>query len=366
VNVNLSDWVKPLAVLLTAGLALGQGNPFREGIELYDQGQYQQAAGLLAPVAAGTDESEERARALYLLASISSIQGQPARAEESLKRLLDVESGSSWAPLACAALMRSAVAAKAWDRAEELTARFLNLYLPLESAAIGDRVCTRMWEQLLTCARQQAPASSMQEIRRSLRKRYPPTSAAGRVVDYYGGADPDDPTANLVINPGFEVDQRAVGLPAGWMYRGTEPKPMDDYDGTIGTTGIIKPHEGKFCAGKLTNYFTHRGWLYQRVAVKSGHRYAVAVYGMTPAPNSTPGTLRLGVDPRGQTDPEAKQVRWTKPTSSPTEYRRIALEGPDAVQAEGDRITVFLELRQDTPVPPNAMLFDDVSVKQAD
>ena len=98
-----------------------------------------------------------------------------------------------------------------------------------------------------------------------------------------------------------------------------------------------------------------------------GQRYEVTAYGMTPAPDegAKPGQLRLGVDLEGGTHPGDGTVLWTEPISPRDDYELMAFKGDRAVMTTGRWITVYLELQQDVATNPNAMLLDDVMVRQA-
>lgn len=336
------------------------------GLSLYRQGDYDAAVEAFRQ-AESSGARDGLDQALYTLATIHESRGQSAEAAAVLRRLVEEAPNSPWAANAWSRLADHAVAARDWPRAASCTVRLLELHLAQDHATVDDRVCRRGFERLVEAERQHRPAAERAVAMQTLLERHAADTPAGRVVRYWLPADPADPEANLVSNPGFDLDARDIGTPVGWTVLGTEPNIEDDFDGALsdGFGGVVQARSGGFCGGKFTMWGTHRGWLVQQVPVRPERTYAASVYGFTPATAGNPGRLRLGVDPRGGTDPEAAGVRWTESLSATDSYRLLALDGASAIRPEGSRITLFLELRQEITVPPNAMLFDDASVRPA-
>lgn len=344
----------------------------------FEAGHYRQAVEALNEYLAGPPSPAKADDALYLLGSIRLARGETGKAVRAWEDLVEQYPKSPWSLNARAALIRNAMSTQRWSDASNHIVAFLDRYVEQPQSGIDDLVCRERFAQLVECAKHASPGRTMKEIHAALRQAHPPTSAAGRVVSFLADVDPADPRANLVRNPGFELDGREIGTPVGWRYRGTArvggdeiaagENVEDDFDGTIadGTRHeIIRARSGTFAAGKYTQWGQHRGWLLQPVEVLDGKRYDVSVFGHTPATQGQPGQLRLGADPQGGTDPESDSVVWTDPVSPREDYERLALDGPQAITARGNRITVFLELAQPTPVAANAMLFDDVVVRQS-
>ncbi len=364
--MKTSAWIMVLSLMAGPSQPAGDQTPFQEGMAHYRNGRYEAAVKALSEVAAGPANSEQRAQALYTLASIHAVGGRENESQAALERLAEVESRSPWAIRGRERLAAVAAEKQDWNRAAELTARFLDLYLAWAYAAIDDAVCREAFGQLVEFEKRLNPDADSQQVIAAVRKRYPPTTAAGRVAAFLTRPDAAESAVNLVINPGFDLDARTVALPAGWSYEGSDPKPFDDVDGTMEAGGITRVHNGGYCVGKFTSYGAHYGWLYQQVAAVPGNRYEASAWGFTPVTeDASPGSLRLGIDPRGGTDPKGTTVRWTDPVSSKNDYVKLAFEGPGAILAEGPLMTVFLELKQSRPGPANAMLFDDVSVRPA-
>jgi len=354
--------------LLLVTALFAQTTDLSKGLNLFIAGRYDEAARVLDRALEQKQSAYAGGQALYVLATIRAAQRDKTQAAKTLERLVSEYADSPWVLHAYDRLAEQAVTDAAWDRATDLTCRFLDLYLAGPFATIDDRVCRRAFDRLSACEQKAAPARPLPAIHAGLKARYPRTSAAGRVVAFFAAVDPNVPDANLIKNGGFELDAREIASPIGWSYVGTEPNLQDDFDGTLRaggpTSAIVMARSGRFCAGKFTNWYKHLGWLYQRVPVLSGRRYDVSAYGMTPVSKDNPGCLRLGVDPTGGTNPQANTVRWTRPVSAIDEYRNLAFDGTDAVAASGPYLTVFLEVRQETVADPNAMLFDDVTVRQ--
>lgn len=353
-----------LAFLISCGLHAQGVDPYVDAQQSYAGGQYEQAAEKLRALVAASKPAR-LPPTLYTLAMVQLALGHNTEADVTLQRLTTDFGNDVWALPAYALLAQRAAARSEWERAGALTAQFLDRYMATPYATVDDATSGQMTARLLEYARRRAPGDSVEVVRKRLATQYPPSSGAGRALAWSIEPDPADADANLVHNPAFDLDGRQTGLPVGWSYHGTEPDLWDDCDGVLGDSGVVRSRSGGFCAGKFTSWGRHRGWLYQRVRVLPGQRYDVSAFGLTPTTGGQPGQLRLGVDVTGAIDPEADGVRWTPSVSPEKEYERMALEGPEAVRVEGDALTVFLEIRQDNPVAPNAMLFDDVSVRRA-
>ncbi|GMU22648.1 MAG: hypothetical protein AMXMBFR13_27330 [Phycisphaerae bacterium] len=355
-------------LLLLGPLIAADANSLSRAEILFYHGHYHQSQQLLIDFVRQEPGAAHGSRALYLLATIHEAQQRPAEAVNRLEELLHRYPSSPWAPGACARLADHAAARGERDRERGLIERFLELYLADSNATLDDRVCGRMYDRLAKATAARGNGAGTPAVGELLKSLYPEESAAGRVVAYWTPPNVADPKANLVLNPGFELDGRDVPVPVGWSCIGSEPNFQDDLDGVFMAgvpSPIVQPHSGRSCAGKFSGHGKHLGWLRQRVPVTSGARYEVTAHAFTPISKDYPARLRLGVDPDGGFDPEAPSVRWTSPVSPTGGYERIGFEQATAILASGDRLTLFLEVHQEVPADPNAMLWDDVAVRRA-
>lgn len=355
------------AVLLFLAVPIGATDSAPDGFALFRDGDYAQAEAALTAALDATVAGIDPGHALFVIATIQRADGRTAQASATLRRLLDRYATSPWALHAGEELAALAAADGRWNEAIDTTAQMLDMYLEQPVASVDDKVCRAAFDRLVAAARQLDQTGTEMGALRFLQERFPLDGGPGRVVAFFTELEATDPKANRVRNPGFELDGRECGTPVAWQYLGTEPDLEDDLDGVLDTgarTGIVLPHSGRFCAGKYTEYGVHRGWLVQTVRVTPRTRYAVSAYGATPCQEpGHGGVLRIGVDPNGGSDPTAGGVVWSATAAPEASYERIALEGASAVLAEGERLTVFLEFRQPSAHPRNALLFDDVSVQ---
>ncbi len=350
-----------------AAASLAADNPWADGFTAFRTGRYGAAVTPLEQIAE-SGPAENGARALLMLASMARVRGETEQAAAYLHRLLEKYPRNHWASRGAGDLVDLRLAQDNHEQAMNAIERFLAVYLETRFSTVDDPSCTRMFTMLVDCQRALSPGLEDASLLQTLRDSFYTPSEIGRVVALHAGVDPRRAGENLVLNGDFELDGKALGTPVGWTYRGTEPELFNDFDGVItggGQGELIRAAGGDFCAGKFTSYGRHRGWLFQRVPVIAGRRYQVSARGMTPAQEGSPGTIRMGVDLTGGDEPESDRVHWSQPLSNEKEYVLLEPAGDQALAATGDALTVFLEIRQDTVAAPNAMLFDDVIVREA-
>lgn len=358
----------PMWLMLNILLAIGPGlsaESLREALERFTRGAYGPAATLLSECLSLEEASSDCARGLYTLATIRRAEGNDKEAAEIMRQLVARHASSPWAPHAHSYLSELAAGRNDWDEAIDHVAEVIALYVTGDHAALDDPFCHRAFKQIISYHARLHSEVDEAEQYRLLRSRFAVDTATGRVIALRIGMDPSGEDTNLVLNPGFEWDGRQVAVPVGWRSIGTEPDSDNDLDGVIAQGGFSPPHEGGFCTGKFTGWGVHRGWVYQRVRVTPGYRYEVGVFASTPAQEDRPGQVRLGMDVEGGTDPLDERVQWTEYASPREAYEKLVIEEVEIGRADDPHLTVFLELRQDHPAAPNAMLFDDAWVRRA-
>jgi len=182
------------------------------------------------------------------------------------------------------------------------------------------------------------------------------------------GASPPEPKPRLFIRPesgqlirngGFEeVD--GSGTPWGWDRWGDADTPGHTASETLAL--LPEPHSGERAAFAVSDDRPMAGGLRQAVAVKEGVSLAAAVW-TTIGFTHLPPRVRIGVNPRGDTDPTAKETTWSEwhtTRQSGEGWVEIGLRYP--VRAEAESVTVFLEWSEPVGAGRNAVGFDDVRV----
>ncbi len=178
--------------------------------------------------------------------------------------------------------------------------------------------------------------------------------------------------ANLLTNPSFEggtYDQVADGVthvPNGWVAWWST------------ASGLYKPayeieqhpphvRDGSSAARYYTAYTNHDAGLYQQVNVTAGTTYRFVAWGFIWSTNDpvvgTPSTadsnLRIGIDPKGGTDPFASSVIWSGAVSARDTYQKFTVEA----KAEASKITVFLRNTTLWPMARNDAFWDDTALR---
>ncbi|MCC7368390.1 MAG: carboxypeptidase regulatory-like domain-containing protein [Chloroflexi bacterium] len=160
---------------------------------------------------------------------------------------------------------------------------------------------------------------------------------------------PAEPSPTL-RNPGFDDDDLS-----GWTAWG-------DVDGTQAGPWFfgIEAAAGARFVGTAVNCGAKDGGLYQTVSTTPGTLVTVEAATLTRRDGAAPIANRVGVDPWGGADPRAATIIWSEPVETHSAWQRITL----AVQAESDRVTVFLAFDQDAANPWNVSAFDDIRMQQ--
>lgn len=363
-NVPLGMLVATLCLLLPNG---GEASSaYSEAMARYRAGDYEQAIRGLKQFLAEEPQAASAAYVLYLLGDTYATLGRADEAIDAFAQAGERYPSSKWATSATYRLGEIRASRQEWETAAEAYARFVELYLENHGDTVGGKVVSGALERIIGCHERLNPGRSRLAIQRDLVKRYEGYPVADAIVLAAGGIVLP-PGSNLLRNPGFELDRGAMRLPPlGWEYVGTEPDPGDDADGTLDNSmfeGLPEARSGRLCVGKFTSYGTHRGWLFQSVPVVSGEEYECSAFCMVNGKAEATGRVRLGVDPQGGMEPLAPSVRWTEYEAPREGYRQIGFRGAKAVRATSERLTLFLEFRQDSPLPDNAMLFDDAEVR---
>ncbi len=181
-----------------------------------------------------------------------------------------------------------------------------------------------------------------------------------------------DQDANLLTNPSFEggtYDQVADGVthvPNGWVAwwstAGGLYKPAYEIE-------QHPPHvrDGSSAARYYTAYTNHDAGLYQQVNVTAGTTYRFVAWGfiwstnepVVDTPSTADSNLRIGIDPKGGTDPFASSVIWSPAVSARDTYQKFTVEA----KAEGNKITVFLRNTTLWPMARNDAFWDDTALR---
>ncbi len=304
--------------------------------------------------------------ALYCLASAHLAIDEEDLALQAWKQLTEDHVGSDWAVCAAQRLARLHIAKRRWRQGSAALEVFLELYLRNGVGSVDSPPTGETLSAMLECRNYLEPGMDAGRLALELITKHEGTWLA-RAAEYHIDRRLLAPGRNLLRNGGFELDVRIVRVPAGWTCVGTDPDKNDDWDGNLDRNTVGKfaaPRTGRFCVGKYTEWGRHRGWLLQTVPASASRPYECTVYGWTKISDGGPGKVRLGVDSSGGRDPQAPSVMWTEYASPVAGYESIGFAGEAAVMAESDKLTVFLELRQDESGPPNTMLFDDAVVRQ--
>ncbi len=322
------------------------------------------------------DAPAEQATAPFVLYGIGVIQEQHKKdlpaAAATFERVIAAYPETYPALQASRKLIRIHRQHKAWRKAADECQRRLCLLAGHRPWLLTARYAQRIIDDMLDNCRHAGPSSSPEDSLRRIVAGKSKHSCPELIeaAKFALGADPNAASGNLLRNPGFERDGKYVPLeaPVGWRFIGTGVVRGTDNDGILDQAFLGEhgaPRTGRLCVGKYVDWATARGWYVQRIAATPRQRYACSVYALTGPQGDKQGRVRLGVDPRGGTDPNAKGIVWTAYRSTGGRYERIALDGASAVTAASDHVTVFLELRQDVTATGNVMLFEDAAVTRA-
>jgi hypothetical protein len=114
--------------------------------------------------------------------------------------------------------------------------------------------------------------------------------------------------------------------------------------------------------GAAAGWETKNGGAYQRVSVCEGAQVdaSASIYTAQVGGGDWDVSCRIGIDPTGGTDPGSTDILWTEWADSAGGWSRIGLTGDEAVIAEGDAVTLFIEHRHKWALRFNLTLFDNI------
>src|SRR5450432_511391 len=184
--------------------------------------------------------------------------------------------------------------------------------------------------------------------------------------------------ANLLKNPGFEGDYAAFNgdsnrlMAANWSPWNVAHQTSDP--GFANLQPQYQPAEnpkrirtGSHAQEYLTFFATHRGGVFQNVAVTQGSKLQfsawVNVWSTSlddPNASEQPGrlTVRVGIDPKGGTDGTSANIIWTQAPELYDQYQQVTVEATAAAAS----VTVFVESAPKDPVKNNNTYVDDASL----
>jgi hypothetical protein len=124
----------------------------------------------------------------------------------------------------------------------------------------------------------------------------------------------------------------------------------------------VYAESGSRMFGAGAGWETKNGGAYQRVSVCDGAAVeaAASIYTAQVGGGDWDVSCRIGIDPAGGTDPASANIIWTNWTDSAGAWSRIGLTGDDAVIAEGDAVTLFIEHRHKWALRFNLTLIDNL------
>jgi hypothetical protein len=153
-----------------------------------------------------------------------------------------------------------------------------------------------------------------------------------------------------LVNGSFE----AADL-AGWT-------PWGDVDGSAEAPWYfdVAARSGQRFLGTAVNCGAKDGGVQQAIAARPGGEVAARAWTLTARDGTAVVRNRIGVDPRGGTDPRAERIVWSPWVETGGQWQHVDVR----VRAEADRVTIFLEHDQDAQNPWNVSAFDGVEVVQ--
>jgi hypothetical protein len=153
-----------------------------------------------------------------------------------------------------------------------------------------------------------------------------------------------------LVNGSFE----AADL-AGWT-------PWGDVDGVAEAPWFfdVTARAGQRFLGTAVNCGAKDGGVQQSIAARPGGDVSVRTWTLTARDGTASVRNRIGIDPRGGTDPRADRIVWSSWAETAGQWAHLDL----TARAEADRVTIFLEHDQDAENPWNLSAFDGVEVVQ--
>jgi hypothetical protein len=364
----LSSWAAGVSLLCCMVGATALADAYQDGSRYYLEGKYTESVEAFEEYVQANPKAATAPCALYGIGIIHEHQGNLTEAIDAYRRLTKDWPASHSAREAARKLVALYEKQGNWASAADGCITRIGLLETHHPEHITLREAVQIVEECVEAGGRWIPGMSREEWLdvRIAADRYPLLDEAFRVVR---GPDPRA-DGNLLRNPGFELDGKYVPdeAPIGWHFQSEQGPYGKDQDGVLDgefLSGYGGPRSGALCVGKYTSWGLAHGRYLQTVRTIPGERYDCAVYAMTRAATGSQGQVRLGVDPTGGADPTFGDVVWTEYQSTNGVYRRIALDGQQAVTAQSNYITLFLELRQDVRAAHNVMLFDDASIVKA-
>jgi LysM repeat protein len=183
---------------------------------------------------------------------------------------------------------------------------------------------------------------------------------------------------NLLQNGGFEGNFSAFEgdntrkMAAGWSPWNVQRKASDP--GFVNLTPEYRPAQnpkrvrsGSSAQEWLTFFATHRGGIFQRVAVTQGAKLQFSAFVNVWSTSLDNGDLseqpggvivRVGIDPLGGTDGTSPNIVWVAAPEIYDQYQQVSV----AATASANFVTVFVETAPRDPVKNNNTYVDDASL----
>jgi hypothetical protein len=120
-------------------------------------------------------------------------------------------------------------------------------------------------------------------------------------------------------------------------------------------------HDGGQFLGTAVNCGAKDGGVQQLVSARPGGSISASAWTLTYRDGTAPIGNRIGIDPRGGTDPRAERIHWSPRVETGGVWQQVGV----TATAESDRVTLFLEHDQDAANPWNVSAFDDIELVQA-
>src|SRR5260221_4407068 len=183
---------------------------------------------------------------------------------------------------------------------------------------------------------------------------------------------------NLLKNPGFEGDYTAFNgdnnlmMAANWSpwsipHQASDPGFANLQPQYQPAENPKRIHSGTHAQEYLTFFATHKGGVFQTVAVTPGAKLQFSVWVNVwstslddPNASEQPGRLivRVGIDPKGGSDGASPNIVWTTAPELYDQYQQVSVQATAAAAS----VTVFVESAPKDPVKNNNTYVDDASL----
>jgi len=182
------------------------------------------------------------------------------------------------------------------------------------------------------------------------------------------------PSADLLYNGGFEGEYRFHQgnsrriVAYGWTPWYTKERQYDiefpEYKPAELSPDPLRVRTGERAQQYFSFWLTHIAGVYQRVMVLTDTRVTFSVWGHAwsstdnsprPSVNPTHMRMKIGIDPKGGTDPFDPGIVWSNEQNAIDEYTYFSVDA----WAQGGRVTVFLHSAPDEPRKHNDVYWDD-------